>query len=123
MEMKHFFNATTLSHQFTLDIETNSRSIDKYAGDQCGSDLVSVLNATIPENHPPVSTVVGGRDYLRDEGILYSLRLRNAGVDSQLEIIPGVPHGINFPPTTHAARQFFLNQVRILNGAYQQAAQ
>jgi acetyl esterase/lipase len=94
---------------------------DKYAGDKCCSDLVSVLNAPAPQNHPPVSTTVGGRDYLRDEGILYSLRLRDQGIDSQLEIIPGMPHGITFPPTTHAARQFFINQARVLDNAYQRA--
>ncbi|KAG9500647.1 hypothetical protein J7337_009129 [Fusarium musae] len=96
--------------------------LDKYAGEECCSDLVSVLNAAVPKNHPPTSTTVGGRDYLRDEGILYSLRLRNNNIDSQLEIIPGMPHGITFPPTTHAARQFYINQVRVLASAYQRAS-
>jgi acetyl esterase/lipase len=70
-----------------------------------------------PQNHPPVHVTVAGRDGLRDEGIAYALHLRDAGIDTQLEIIPGVPHGITVPTTTHAARQFFRNQARVLNCA------
>lgn len=91
--------------------------IDKYAGDDSKHRHVSVLRADIPPNHPPVHVTVAGRDYLRDEGMAYSLRLRDAGVDSQLEIVPGVPHGLTFPPTTHVARQFFMNQARVLDYA------
>jgi acetyl esterase/lipase len=54
---------------------------------------------------------------LRDEGIAYALQLRNVGIDTQLEIIPGVPHGLNISPTTMVAEQFFRNQVRVLNYA------
>lgn len=47
----------------------------------------------------------------------YALHLRNAGVDAQLEVIPGVPHGINLSPDTIVAGQFFRNQARVLNCA------
>jgi acetyl esterase/lipase len=60
---------------------------------------------------------VGGVDGLRDEGIAYALALRNSGIDTQLEIIPGVPHGINVCPDTFVAQQFVRNQVRVLNCA------
>lgn len=88
-----------------------------YAGDNGTDPNVSVLTAEIPPNHVPVHVAVAGRDIFRDEGIAYALRLRNKGVDSQLQIIPGVPHGISFPPTTHVARQFFRDQARILDYA------
>ncbi|KFG81837.1 alpha/beta hydrolase domain-containing protein [Metarhizium anisopliae] len=91
--------------------------IGKYAGDKSLNPHVSVLSADIPANHPPVHITVAGRDFLRDEGIAYSLRIRDAGIDSQLDVVPGVPHGLLFPPTTHVARQFFRNQARILDYA------
>ena len=73
---------------------------------------------TVPsESHPPVHIAVAGCDTLRDEGIAYALHLRNHGIDTQLEIIPGVPHEIDLHTKTHASRQYLQNQVRVLNYA------
>jgi len=91
--------------------------LDIYAGDMATNDGVSILNAKVPTNHPPVHVTVAGRDLIRDEGIAYALRLRNVGIDSQLQIVPGVPHDLTFPPTTHVARQFFRDQARVLDYA------
>jgi acetyl esterase/lipase len=60
---------------------------------------------------------VTGCDIFRDEGIAYALTLRNAGVDTQLEIVPGITHGIDFCVKSHAVQQFLRNQVRVLNCA------
>lgn len=57
---------------------------------------------------------MAGCDGLRDEGIAYALALRNAGIDTQLEIVPGVGHGINASPKTHVAIQWYRDQVRAL---------
>lgn len=92
-------------------------AIEKYAGDQFADPYASVLLAEPPANHPSVHITVAGSDRLRDEGIAYALKLRNAGIDTQLEIIPGVPHGLTISPTTPVASQFFRNQVRVLNCA------
>ncbi|OQV06595.1 hypothetical protein CLAIMM_11142 [Cladophialophora immunda] len=77
----------------------------------------SVLHTIPPEHHPSVHITVAGCDTLRDEGIAYALRLRNHGIDTQLEIIPGVPHEIDLFPRAHASRQYMMNQVRVLNYA------
>jgi acetyl esterase/lipase len=92
-------------------------TLDVYAGSNYSHPYASVLLAATPPNHPSTHTTVAGLDYFRDEGIAYAMGLRNAGIDAQLEVIPGVPHGITFPTTTHAARQFFRNQARVLNCA------
>ncbi|KIE00043.1 alpha/beta hydrolase domain-containing protein, partial [Metarhizium majus ARSEF 297] len=107
------------SNKFGAGLGTAAAAIliGKYAGDKSLNPHVSVLSADIPANHPPVHVTVAGRDFLRDEGIAYSLRIRDAGIDSQLDVVPGVPHGLLFPPTTHVARQFFRNQARILDYA------
>ncbi|KAH6668432.1 alpha/beta hydrolase domain-containing protein [Halenospora varia] len=88
-----------------------------YAGNKISDKYASVLLAKPPHNHPPVHITVGGVDGLRDEGIAYALLLRNSGIDTQLEIIPGVSHGITVSPSTFVARQFVQNQVRTLNYA------
>jgi len=88
-----------------------------YAGDSFADPHASVLLAQVPENHPSTHVTVAGCDGLRDQGIAYSLLLRNAGIDTQLEIIPGVPHGINVSTDAVAAQQFFRNQVRAMNSA------
>lgn len=88
-----------------------------YAGQKATEPGVSVLTADIPPNHPPVYVCVGGRDVLRDEGIAYALRLRNAGIDAQLQIVPGAEHGITFPPNTHVARQTFRDIARVIDYA------
>jgi acetyl esterase/lipase len=91
---------------------------EKYTGTQFSHPYASVLLAPAPLNHPPTHITVGGVDEIRDEGIAYAMHLRNAGIDTQLEIIPGIPHGINVPVTTHAARQFYRNQARVLKYAF-----
>ncbi|KAH6668411.1 alpha/beta hydrolase domain-containing protein [Halenospora varia] len=88
-----------------------------YLGSNIGDKRASVLLATPPPNHSPLHITVGGTDGLRDEGIAYALLLRNAGIDAQLEIIPGVPHGITVSPSAFVAQQFVRNQVRLLNYA------
>ncbi len=42
---------------------------------------------------PPAHVVLGGCDYLRDEGQLYVARLRDAGIDVHDVSVPGQPHG------------------------------
>lgn len=93
------------------------QKLAKYAGDQVSDPYASVLLSRPQANHPPVHITVAGCDGLRDEGIAYSLLLRDAGVDTQLEVIPGVPHGVSLSPSTRVAGQYYRNQARILNCA------
>ena len=91
--------------------------VEKYAGSKFADPFASVLLAEPRGNHPSAHITVSGCDRLRDEGIAYALQLRNAGVDTQLEIIPGVPHGLTLSPTSIVASQFFRTQVRVLKCA------
>ncbi|KAI0032470.1 Alpha/Beta hydrolase protein [Vararia minispora EC-137] len=57
------------------------------------SPSISPLLAPSLAGLPRTLIQVAGFDPLRDEGILYSDLLLEAGVETRLEIYPGVPHG------------------------------
>ncbi|KZO91192.1 alpha/beta-hydrolase [Calocera viscosa TUFC12733] len=91
--------------------------------DMTGSDepstdpYFSPLRSEIPSHHPSTYISVGGLDRLRDRGIAYALHLRQHGVDTQLEIVPGVPHAYTGENDTYAAKQYWRDQVKVLNMA------
>ncbi|KAI0659767.1 alpha/beta hydrolase fold-domain-containing protein [Cubamyces menziesii] len=69
-------------------------------------ERISPLLATSHEGLPRAFIQVFGMDPLRDEGLLYARLLRDAGVQTRLNIYPGVPHTFMmvFPETEVAAR-------------------
>ena len=85
--------------------------------------LVSPLRhpEPLPTHHTPTHITVAGCDYLLHEGIAYATKLRDAGVDTMLEVIPGVPHGFTWVVTSNATIQWTRNQVRVLEQALQGA--
>jgi acetyl esterase len=67
--------------------------------------LAAPLHATTLTGLPPALIVLGGCDFLRDEGRLYAQRLRDSGVDTEELCYPGQPHGflnLGFPAATEA---------------------
>ncbi|OSD05173.1 hypothetical protein PYCCODRAFT_1362843 [Trametes coccinea BRFM310] len=55
---------------------------------------------------PPAFIQVFGLDPLRDEGLLYARRLREAGVETRVSVYPGFPHTFTMIfPETKAARK------------------
>lgn len=78
---------------------------------------VAPLLAAPEKNHCPMYVVAAGVDVLRDEAILYALAYRDAGIDVQLEIVPGGPHGMLAANDAWVSKQYWRNQVRVLNTA------
>jgi acetyl esterase/lipase len=49
---------------------------------------------------------VGGADGFRDEDIEYALRLGQAGVPTELHVLPGAPHGVQMFAGTEIATRW-----------------
>jgi acetyl esterase/lipase len=68
-----------------------------YLGDLHGTDRVPLYaapaRATDLAGLPPAFVAVGTLDVFRDEDIAYALALLAAGVQTELHVYPGVPHG------------------------------
>ena len=70
------------------------RIIEKYRGAAAVDDpLVSPLHAPDLRDLPPAVIVTADADPLRDDGIRYADRLREAGVPVRFENYIGMPHG------------------------------
>jgi acetyl esterase/lipase len=61
------------------------------------------------EGLPPAYICVGTMDGFRDEDIAYAQRLLQAGVPTELHVLPGVPHGFEMMGDSAIARQSALN--------------
>jgi acetyl esterase/lipase len=68
-----------------------------YLGELYGGDVpvyAAAARATDLAGLPPALVIVGTADGFRDEDIDYALRLNQAGVPTELHVLPGAPHGI-----------------------------
>ena len=77
--------------------ESNTFGWKSYLGELYGLDDVPGTAAPAREKDlsglPPALILIGGADGFRDESIDYALRLGAAGVETELHVYPGVPHG------------------------------
>ncbi|KAK1959752.1 alpha/beta hydrolase fold-3 domain-containing protein [Colletotrichum sublineola] len=61
---------------------------------QAKSPDYSPFNSAAPhKGMPPTFLQVAGKDFLRDDGMVYERALREHGVETRLEVYPGAPHG------------------------------
>ena len=108
---------TTPSSQFD-DLHVWSRRSNAfgwkaYLGDLYGrGDVPGYAAAARAEDLgglPPAYICVGTLDGFRDEDIAYAQRLLQAGVPTELHVLPGVPHGFEMMGDSAIARQSTLN--------------
>jgi acetyl esterase/lipase len=90
--------------------ESNEFGWRSYLGDLYGADDVPAYaapaRATDLTGLPPALVIVGGADGFRDEDVDYALRLNQAGVPTELHVLPGGPHGVQMFPTCSVATRW-----------------
>lgn len=89
--------------------DSNEFGWRSYLGDLYGSDDVPPFAAAARCDDlaglPPAFVAVGSVDGFRDEDIEYALRLNQAGVQTELHVYPGAPHGFQAFPNSSVAKQ------------------
>ena len=89
--------------------EANEFGWRSYLGDLYGGDVpahAAAARATDLAGLPPALVIVGGADGFRDEDIEYALRLNQAGVPTELHVLPGAPHGVQMFTDSGVARRW-----------------
>ena len=94
--------------------ESNAFGWKSYLGDLYGAGDVpyhaAPARAEDLSGLPPAYVCVGGADGFRDEDIDYALRLNGAGVECELHVYPGAPHGVVLFATTGVAQRYQRDQ-------------
>jgi acetyl esterase/lipase len=89
--------------------ESNEFGWRSYLGDLYGGDVpayAAPARATDLTRLPPTLVIVGGADGFRDEDIDYASRLCRSGVPTELHVLPGAPHGVQFFAGSVVARRW-----------------
>jgi acetyl esterase/lipase len=90
--------------------ESNTYGWRAYLGDLYGRDDIppyaAASRATDLVGLPPAFVIVGGADGFRDEDIEYALRLGQAGVQTELHVLAGAPHGVQMFAGTDIANRW-----------------
>ncbi len=93
---------------------SNAFGWKSYLGDLYGADDVpyhaAPARAEDLSGLPRAYVCVGGADGFRDEDIDYALRLNGAGVECELHVYPGAPHGVMLFADTDVARRYMRDQ-------------
>ncbi|TCD63970.1 hypothetical protein EIP91_004739 [Steccherinum ochraceum] len=95
-EYKHELKSLPLAenaHMSGLPAEAAFTMHAQYYQNDPTEPTASPLLFSSHANVPPALLQVAGLDIFRDEGILYAKLLKQAGVDTELIVYPGVPHG------------------------------
>jgi acetyl esterase/lipase len=72
----------------------------------------------LPAHHAPTHITAAGLDYLLQEDISYAVKLRDADIDTVMEILPGVPHGFTWVARANVTKQWIRHQVKVLDEAF-----
>lgn len=84
-----------------------------YKPDDSSPEHSSLLWPSGHEGLPPTFIQVHGMDPLRDDGLIYDLAMKEAGVKVETIVYPGVPHGFEgMFPTIGPAKKSFADRTK-----------
>ncbi len=86
-----------------------TRDVSPYAAPARANDL---------SNLPPSYVLCAGLDPLRDDGLNYAHRLTEAGVATELHLVPSIPHGFASIPSAAISERLLNEQVDVLRSAF-----
>ncbi len=103
-----FFDRTGVECMWKHYLGNLSGKVSPYAAPMRAQDLKGL---------PPAYIVTAEYDPLRDEGILYALRLMQAGVPVELHNVPGAPHGFDMAPASKITQHIMGERIGALQYA------
>jgi len=102
--------SSQLENQLLWDRDCTEFGWRSYLGDLYGTPdvpyLASPARCSDLRGLPPTFISVGGADGFRDEATDYAIRLAQAGVPTELHVLPGAPHGVAMFADTWLAQRF-----------------
>lgn len=107
------------SNNVTWTQKSNRFGWQSYLGGECGAEKVPAYSVparrTDLSGLPPAWIGVGDLDIFHDEDIAYAQRLRECGIECEIDVIPGAFHGFDvFDPQVPIVQDFRRSQMAAL---------
>jgi len=107
------------SNNVTWSQKSNRFGWESYLGKECGAEDVPAYSVPARRKDlsslPPAWIGVGSLDVFHDEDIAYAQRLKECGIECEIDIIPGAFHGFDvFNPQVPIVQDFRRAQISTL---------
>ena len=107
------------SNNVTWTHKSNRFGWESYLGQACGAENAPAYSVparrTDLSGLPPAWIGVGSLDIFHDEDVAYAQRLKESGVECDLDVIPGAFHGFDvFDPQVPVVQEFRKSQMKAL---------
>jgi len=107
------------SNNITWNQKSNRFGWESYLGGECGAEDVPAYSVPARREDlsglPPAWIGVGALDIFHDEDVAYAQRLKECGIECEMDVIPGAFHGFDvFDPQIPIVQDFRKSQINAL---------